>query len=74
VVGVGKVQRVGGDRLVPVVRSEREGQTRIFQPDTGSAEAAEDVGEGDAGALAGGSPVAVGGGQGGLDFGDVFGG
>jgi hypothetical protein len=73
VVGVGEVQRVGLDGLLPVVGRELKLQARVLQADAGAAVAAEDVGVGDAGGGAGGSPVAVDGGQGCLDLGDLLG-
>ena len=44
VVGVGEVQGVGLDGFGPVVCTENQGHTGVFEADAGAAESAEDVG------------------------------
>jgi hypothetical protein len=74
VIGSWEVQRVRGYRFVPMICPELQSKACIFEAYAGAAEPAEDVGEGDTGGLPSGSSIAVRGGQGCFDFGDVLGG
>ena len=74
VVGVREVGGVGLDRLGPVVGGQLQLQARVLQPDRAAAVTAEDVGVGDAGRSAAGSPVAGDRRERGLDLGELLGG